>query len=349
MYKLYQVHNILEKYKLPPYVKKATWGEICAQEENIPTHLFADDKARKYPCHTPAATVISAAQFNEDKTNYSQARQQYIESRLKKHAEELKILPDVEDILQHKPEQQEVFALEYEGRLFFPIRNEKEIKKLAEYLVEHYRDIPQEQREEAARNALKEAELQDYALGEVKNTLEKLACIGIVDKKAFLDVLTVAMQRVSPTSIQKNKSHEMLVQLTNAVIDIPPGQQTTLMKAVKAASDLVAEIINIRKPLELEVIYTISELKKEADSVIRLATGSYYRKEDLLKTPTYVLKEAFDNYGMPIEINGIISHHRLFKAIKALDEIQAQNFEDRLQECNIYPVVCEAKADSIPA
>lgn len=348
MYKLYQVYNLLSKYNLPTYVKKATWEEITAADGNIPDHLFADDKFRLYPCHTAAATLISAAQFNEDKDKYNKERKEYIETRLKKHAQELGVLPDVEDVLEYKPEQNHAYALEHDGRRLFPIRNALEIKKLAEYLVKNYRDIPQEYREIAARNALKEADNKNYALGQARTILEKLACDGIVNKSKLLDILQATFKKTSPTTAASNPVHEAIGSLMAAVADIPATNQRLLREAVKIASDLVPAVMTLQQPLELDVVYTVSELKKEAEDVIRLSTGSYYKKADILTIPSHVLKERFDNYDTPIEINGVISHEMLFKAAQALDEDAAENFEETLHQYDVYPVVCEAKSYTIP-
>lgn len=338
---------MVQTYPIPDYVKQASVDELT-NTESIPQHLYADDKFKLYPCHTPAATVISAAAYMEDKDKYSKERQKYIEERLVKHAKEQDIEYDVREILDFTPQKKEAYAYTTPERRFFPIRNATEIKKLANYLVENYKDIPQQVREEAAKNALAEAWLNNYNIGKEENILRKFAGLGQVNKEKFVEILKQASLRTSPRQIQARPYEALIPELLDAVEKIPEDDNDTLLKCVKAASDIINHIINPKTPIELQVVITEDEVRKYMEQFIPVKTGSYYTKDQIRSIPENLLKQAFDIIGEDITINGYVSKQKAINTLKQLDESRARTIEDFLKNYGVEPAIQESRSITIP-
>ena len=79
-YTLERLHGI------PEFVKKASSSERDSIGD-LPSHVFADSKRRKFPCHTKAATWLAQAYFTLSQGCYSKKEAELVQDRITKSAE----------------------------------------------------------------------------------------------------------------------------------------------------------------------------------------------------------------------------------------------------------------------
>lgn len=341
------LYRLMHHFDFPDFVKQATVEEIDVPEEGIPPHLYADVNFRLYPCHTKAATVVAAAQFKEDAHKYGEERRQAILDNLRKHARAFDISYHVNRILEEQPREPEIYAWEQDGRKLFPIRNAREVKTAAAYLVDNWRDIDVDIREAVARRILKAAEENGYRLGAHKTALEKMAGYGVVDRAALVRYLEEANLNLSPTDKRLKQAAAAVDDLLLLAYNTDADEQDKLRELVKAASDLAHEVPVLRECPELATMLSETEVKEATDDLLFLKSGSVYRTRDL-RIPADRLLDVFGDTFASACINGYVLRHELCKTACELSEEDALCFEELLAASGIYPVVRPSRAKTIP-
>ena len=66
-----EIHRLTSLYTPPDFVKSASHDSICGNAQSLPNNVYADPRYRRYPCHTAAATWMSAAFFAEKQGSYN--------------------------------------------------------------------------------------------------------------------------------------------------------------------------------------------------------------------------------------------------------------------------------------
>lgn len=339
---------------MPDFVKQATLDEINSDPEDLPAHLYADDRLLLYPCHTKTAAMLSAAQFMEDKDNYSEERQQYIIARFMKHASELNIQREMQEVLSHQPEREPVeYALYSEGRYFFPVRNEKEASAVCDYLVRHWRDIAADTRETAARNTLAIAERHNFPIARVRPILEKIAGYCLIDKDALAyeikrAAINAPLAKAGAAACESDRAAILIHMLSKVIDDVPFTEQKKLREIQKAASDVLAFLPYENEPIELRTALAQTDVKKVADSIVRLANGKYYKCADFARIPASVLHDWFDGLFDAAVVGDSVVATALAKEASVIDDIEADRFSEMLESLGISPVLVEGRAKEVP-
>ena len=89
-------HRLTQLYSPPDFVKKASHEQLCGGEERLPSHVFGSVGRRVYPCHTKAATWLSALFFADKQGQLPADEAEIVKSRLLKSAAHWSIQPAVE-------------------------------------------------------------------------------------------------------------------------------------------------------------------------------------------------------------------------------------------------------------
>ncbi|MEM3062356.1 MAG: hypothetical protein QW303_02250 [Nitrososphaerota archaeon] len=291
----FKLHQILNKYPIPDFVKKAKYSEI-KDVENIPVHLYGDSYLRMYPCHTAASIVLSAANVMEDKDTISPERFEFIKANILKHAEYFNIQDEVQKIFNYQPKQEVKYALTIYHplgvRQLFPLRSEKEVKAAADYVKRNWRKIPYEHREEIAKSVIEEANKNKYVLGEYHIYMEKQAGYRVIHKNRLEEYLKMAKKGSDRRGTLEDEVSASIDGLLIALELVDSNNQKKLNEIVKLASDLVCENYEVEEPPEQYSSISTSELKKIANDYIFLNTGSVIDKDDV-KLNVEKLKTAF--------------------------------------------------------
>lgn len=183
-----------EQYRLlscltpPAFVKSASYAQLCPDIETLPLHAFGDPSRRLYPCHTKAATWLSAA-FFADKQQDCGEHVNTIANRIKAAAVRWGIVDEIAALFEkyaefHEPEEMlpdDAFALVYrDGDTAYrqcPLRNAGEVKTAAAWFDKHRDQFGFRDRYTVAGRILRKLEEFD-TYSEHRESLEKAAGYG---------------------------------------------------------------------------------------------------------------------------------------------------------------------------
>jgi len=164
-YTLERLHGI------PEFVKGASTEEQ-ARAAQLPSHVFADVKRRKFPCHTKAATWLAQAYFTTCQGAYSKKEASLVQDRITKAAKFFNIAGQTDSFQKNWSkiegrDKTEIKEADYglivtdpdtgEKMKLFPMPNPISVKMAGEYLYANRFQYPYAWRRTAARNILKRA------------------------------------------------------------------------------------------------------------------------------------------------------------------------------------------------
>ena len=156
-------------YGIPTFVKQAE-TESTEDLQQLPPHVFADLRHRKFPCHTKAATWLANAYFKLGRDAYSKEDAQQVQGRINKSASYWGITGLVDRFNKtfeklsnfneaELPDEKYAIVAESEhGKIRrLPMPNAFAVKMAGEHLFAHRHQYPYPWRKSAARRILKEA------------------------------------------------------------------------------------------------------------------------------------------------------------------------------------------------
>lgn len=191
-------HIIQQLHGLPPFVKSAADVAQFGDPETQSIHLYADQTKRLFPCHTKAATWLSAAYFAHQQSQYPENMRKHVHDNIVKSAAHFGIAGVVSEIFtkaakvnsyEDAATPDTAFALTWSDAAGthrrYPLRNPSEVKVAAAWFNENWKEFDFNTRHSIAQKVFaKIAELQV----EVDDTeqIEKSAGFGFCQKTAMV-------------------------------------------------------------------------------------------------------------------------------------------------------------------
>jgi hypothetical protein len=304
----------------PAFVKGAVVGPPRAGGPAV----YADPTEGLYPCHSAAATWLSAAALYLDGDPVKAAASGVI-SRLDRFADIHGIRAEVAAVAVKAAAARQgvaeadlpdaLFAFVGDGERHFPMRNPAEIRKAASYLVEHLREIPYATRRDMATRVLTRAADGDVTLAPAAaDQLAKTAGHGLgvgADVAAALDRRVLA-SRAGPGKVSDTQAG--LEKLAARVWADPrlidrPG----FAEALADVADEFDRRYSLTKsaavpPIE-NVIYALAhaDMRKAAAEHFQDSVGRTYRVADAAAIPFDSLVDALspgavgsDGFGLDL-------------------------------------------------
>lgn len=341
------------KRSLPDFVKTASESQRCGIPEILLQHTYAYTASRNYPCHTAAATWLSAAYFQEKRAQWSPAIAASIESRLQDAAAYWNITAAVTDILTDKPVEKQAaedyavveYAADGTTRQQYPLRNPTEIKQAAAWLTQYRDDLQREDRQRVAANILRAAEKQAAALDEADD-LCRMAGYGFCAPSTIADAW-----RSRATRVQRLRPDlaDAAMKLAAAVIAPDVGIMDRDVRQKLAASmeqfDQVTGLTrHYRDGLERpdDVIFRITE--KTAgdlrDTLFATTSGAVYEKSALHSVTAANLTDWLgeDIAEAASDFTGQLDLEKLASVLGTLPRPDAEIFDRMAQSLSISPV-----------
>jgi hypothetical protein len=183
-------HRLTTLFPPPGYVKAASHEQICGEPETLPQHVFAVPPRRLYPCHTKAATWMSALFFADKQALLPEHQRAYASQSIKKAAEFFGIAGDVAAVLTKvasgTPEAKIpdshyavvwTDAATQDTHRKYPLRNGQEVKAAAAWLVKYRDEFVFTDRLKIASKIIERADALAQPLEE-RETLAKIAGYG---------------------------------------------------------------------------------------------------------------------------------------------------------------------------
>lgn len=291
-------HRLVTMLDAPDFVKAGAQEPPLAAGPGV----YADPAGKRYPCHSAAATWLSAAALHLDGDPVKAAATGLL-ARLNRFADIHGVRAEVDTVAEKAaaarrgtPESElpdELFAFVGAGERHFPMRSPAEIRKTAAYLLDRRREIPYPVRRDMASRVLARAADGDVFLGDAATAqLDKVAGNGMGvggDVAAALDARCLASRNGPGRASEAQAGMAKLAAKLRA--------EPRLLDRPEVAAGL-AEFVDqfdrdhgLHKaagipPIE-DTLYalTAGEMKKAAAEHFQDRTGRTYRLGDAARIP----------------------------------------------------------------
>ncbi len=348
-------------YEFPGFVKKASLETTAPARPSS----FADPVRGQFPCHTAAATWLSALYFREKQAEFHPKDRAQIGERLDRFVKYHGIGAAVNSMRTrwdelHKTAEEQLpdsaYAWVWEGEdgrkeRRLKLSSAMEVKVAAEWLAEHRDRIPFRDRNTIAIKILEKQSHFGASVGNLQGFLETQAGRGVPDPQ---EVVAMIRQRAD---LARDPAVKDAVTKLAAVVRSTPERALMpeqLVKLAETVDDIDRGLGLVGKYGELlrrpeEVIFGVlySKAAEEAGASVQLANGSVFAKESLAHLKLEDLDALFgadftarvtDGFGVDIE--------KCAAEVEQLEDAEAALVESLLRDCGASPAY---KAAAAPA
>jgi hypothetical protein len=290
-----ETHRLCLLFAPPPYVKSASATQRCGNE-GMEASLFANPRQRQYPCHTPAATWLSAAFYYNSK----EAAAPQVERVIHDAATFFRILPDIERLKTaaqaEAPQLTDddyglIYEVDGDTRRAYPLRNALEVKAAAAWLQQHRDALRFVDRHTIATKILKKADQFGASLGEHATIIDRMAGDGCCSAK---EAAVLLMTRAHLLAGRDQAAAQELKKTAEAIRQEPrvtrdPG---LLLKLATAVDDLdkkfgITDYSDLLPRVEDALFsVTVKEASSVVNDYIQLPTGEIYDRNDVAQLRT---------------------------------------------------------------
>lgn len=361
-----ELHRIVSIYPLPEFVKNASHLDICG-DQDTPPHAFADITHKRYPTHTPAATVVSTIFFNEKKAELPKTKRQLIGERLARAADYWKVMPTISDMLTKFESTKvagdttlanEEFAIVFTNKdgiteRHYPMRNPGETKAASDWLVKNRDKLPFDDRRKIADKVLEKAAKFGLGLHDTRYEIEKMAGLGACAGKDAAALIRSRIRSVGHTH-KPNALQVELEKLAQLCESAPRAVQhfgaltkiAGLVDQFDREHGLVGKYDNIIERPE-DVLFGVTEkvaADVSDDLVGSVLTGNYYKKNDLEKLAVRDLADMLgdDFVDAVTNANAWIDTTKLAAVVSTLPLDDADKFDEVVAASGIRPFATKA-------
>lgn len=298
-----EFHKIKQTYNVPPFVKSANQRDL--RPEGTPEELYrvcADPVNLTYPCHTKAATWLSAAFLAEDYEKLPQHYRTYVGNRIEKFAKFFGIENEIQDLVAERtqtvkqasasaaiPSDWYAVEMESDGQKQYAgaMIDQNGVRKAAQWLLQNRNAMPLHQCSGIAQRIYKRAASLGMEEAPEREKLEQIIGFGFNDNDRISQAL------VKRAELGRSVDPELsntLVQMAQIFQQDPPEIGSAVMYKTACFIDefdhrtgLSAMRSRGELPLPEEVIYrhTLRSMEKYAASNLKLQNGSIYSLDSI--------------------------------------------------------------------
>lgn len=361
-------HMLAQLYPLPEYVKTASEKQVC-EPEGLPSTAYADVRGRKFPCHTKAATLVSAMFFIEKKGEMDPKIAKFVGDRLNMYAKHWGIEPDILAIKEKYANLRKtgtadlpdsafawVWAGNGEKERRYPLRNATEVKAAAHWLRQYRDQLHYEDRQRIAEKILdKAAEFGAAFADDLDELLEKTAGRGVYDPEKVASMIRdrVKIGHKVPENV-RNGMLKMAGEIeSNPMLAEDPTSSIELCKTVdqfdreyKIVGKYAAQI-----PRPEDVIFagTIKSAEHFVKNACCMVTGSIYDKSQFSSLSPSAVRNVLGNDIAQAVTTGIrIDPEKMAEVAATLPAPDAETFDRLMSEVGQPPFRKDATARGVP-
>ena len=323
-------------------------------------HLFADQRNRRYPMHTKAATWLSSCFFYEKQAALPKLDAAKIEARLMEAADYWSIATPVADLKKKAAVMarddlskltDDDFAWVQGKERHLPLRNAIEVKTAAEYLHKWRDEFTFPDRQLMARKVLQKAARYGAALGDHDEFLERTAgfggCSAAQAAKLVTDRATIARSQDPVLADELMKMAALIMK------DPQTSRRPTSLAKVAETIDKLDRHLHIREysptvPRAEDVLFVIT--RKTASSLaeqhLHTTTGAVYDRDDLARLRTKDVRRYMGD-ELADAVNGDGIHVDATKAAEIIPTLplgDARAFDELCKDVGIRTFAKEAGA-----
>lgn len=350
----------------PDYVKAAADEKVVGSDSVAPS-LYADPRARLFPCHNAAATWWSAACFHSQKEAMAKNYAASIEKRLNISVQFHGIGPSVDRIkkavdenfdksLDRLPDSDFALVVQWEGaekERHLPLRNAAEVKAAAEYIRKHRDEFDYDQRRTVAAKALAKA-AKVGADAEDCEFLRKVAGHGTCSAETAASLLferakVLRRLHIDP-DLQENLAKTAQNCLKNPEYVHRPANLQRLASLIERTDEDcgLKKLSALTRPEDALFSIDLESMSRVRDEHIQLNTGSIYKKADVSKISLSAFEGLFGtSFAQQLSADGLfVDGVKLASTLKGLDRPNAELFERLASHWKVQPIFKQASGQA---
>ena len=363
-----ETHRLTTLHPSPDFVKAAAQDRLQG-DETLPRHLYADQNNKLYPCHTAAATWMSALFFNDKQAQFNKVASEYIRTRINLAAEyfgiaglvgelEEKMAAEIGQSLNQLPDTE--FAIVWGSdtgkERHWPLRNANEVKFAAASFKQYRDEFVFDDRHTIANKILEKAAQYGADVSDAGGTLELAAGQGACAAKVASQMLK---DRVRLTARQHGDLAAELSKLAEFV-----DQNPEKAREVDTRLKLASAVDNFDKNTGLyrmydngglarpeEVLFAITEkvARDFLDQNVETTTGNVYALDDLEKLAVEDVREWLgDDFADAVSAGGVyMDRDKLAEIVPTLDRGMASTLDRLMSEKTAGAVVKSAAFEGL--
>lgn len=365
-----ETHRLTTLFPRPDFVKTAA-RERTHGDDTLPRHVYADAHNKLYPCHTAAATWLSALFFNDKQAHFTEKAAGEIQERIRAAAKYFGILGAVTELEEKIAALNDIdmeklsddhFAIVWQSELggkdrMWPLRNGTEVEFAAQHFNKYRDDFRFEDRQKIAEKILVKAAEYDADVSDHLHTLELTAGHGECATKVATEMLrnraTLVWRKNKEAAAEmfnladamdnnpeKAREHETRLKIASAVDEFDRVNHLTRLYDDKGGL-LRAE----------EVLFAVTE-KAARDFMsenVETTTGNVYALADLEKLAIEDVRNWLgDEFADAVTAGGVyLDQEKLAAIVPTLDRGMASTLDRLMQEKQIAPVVQTKEAEEM--
>jgi hypothetical protein len=363
-----ELHRLTTLFTCPDFVKSASQDRTHGTDE-LPRHVYADQYNKLYPCHSAAATWLSALYFADKKAEFAEKRANEIQARIHGAARFFGILGSVTELeekvaaanstdLNSLPDSE--FAIVWCGEngagkeRHWPLRNATEVKFAAAHFKNFRDQFVFADRHTIANKILEKAAQYDADVSEADGSLELAAGLGACAAKVASEMIK---DRVRLTQRSHGALASELSKLA-AAIDKNPERARSVDMRLKLASavDDFDRSTNLHRlydagglPRPEEVLFAITEkvARDFMEENVETTTGNVYALTDLEKLAVEDVRAWLgDEFADAVTAGGVyMDREKLAAIVPTLDRGMASMLDRLMSEKSAGAVVKAAEAN----
>lgn len=343
--------QLAQRYDFPDFVKSA---DLDATLHGNDAAAYAWPQRKLYPCHSAAATWLSAAYFHDKLANFGSADKAEIQSRLRQSAEFFNISEEYAALTTAAREKTAAVTLTDEWYAFvstdeagnktqaYPLTDGTHIKAAVDWLRGLQESVPFTSRQELGSRILQKQQQLGVKLAlHDQDFLERQGGVGRPDRAGIVANLEIR-SRLAKTAEQRDQ----IASLASAVQRTPEYAMTTELVKLAATIDTLDLSLGligkytatIRRPEDVVFAVTPSQLAEKAANTIALQNGSVFERDQLSKISYDDLREVLgDEFATEVSRGFAIDATKLAEIAGTLPRPDAQLLETILRSVGEAP------------
>jgi len=358
-------HRLLQLYPAPDFVKTATATQLNGDtSEPLPSHVYGDPVKRVYPCHTKAATWMSALFFGDTAESLPADTAKRIELQIKKAAAFFGIADDVDQLFTKMAGDRHVdtekladdaFAFVWEDDngskvRAYPLRNQAEITKAASWFNEHGQEFEFADRHTVATRILQKAASYGVVLDDVEK-LDQSAGFGMCSVRDAQQAWRLRAAVVRPS----HADHAELAMKMAAALDADTVHtlDRQMLLDMAAAMDTFDQVTGLRAKYasvgltapEASLFWVTQKVASKLQTeLVHTLTGRVYEKVALQQLNVSQIRDVLgDDIASDIG-DDILDIDKLADVVATLPRPDAALFDQLAQSVGIKPVTHSKEA-----
>lgn len=352
-----ETHRLLSLYPAPEFVKNAAHERIHGDPEKMARHLYAEPNKKLYPCHSAAATWMSALWFAEKQASFDNKTAAGIEEKIRSSATYFGIAGLVTELLHKVAEDahnalnklsDEDFAIVWKSdngttERHWPLRNAKEVKFAAAHFKKYRDEFVFSDRHKIANKILDKALQYGADVSPAEGTLDTAAGRGLCATK-------VAAELLRERALLGRKTHSELSKELEKLAGILEGNPRET-QSEECRLKLASVIDQYDRETKLFRLYDNGGLKRAEDVLfainqkvandftenhVETVTGNVYDLSDLEKIAVEELRNWLgDEFAEAVSAGGVYTDRdKLAAIVPTLDRGMASTLDRLMREKN---------------